>query len=311
MDKLLYLVLLIISIIIGVSASDWVLFWVSIEFCLFFFILFNYQSKVLSVSEPCMKYFMVQSVASIFMFISGLMLFYLESDLFLWLGMFIMSCIMKLGLFPFHFWVIPINNNMSYLNMSLLFGPMKILPLIVLEKVINNYMMNSSFSIMIICLIVISSMVTGSILGLNCSKVRSMVSASSISHSGWFLLGILVGSLWLYFVVYILTLFQFLYFLHMDYLLMSFMMCLSLSGLPPFMVFLGKVMVLSKLVLSSTMILTFIIAILSAVISLFFYLKFSYFFYLNNKKMNFSFDLKLKLITIMNLFSSIIILFMI
>nr|QLY89838.1 NADH dehydrogenase subunit 2 [Bathyomphalus contortus] len=271
---LMFLFMVLISPLIGLSSSDWVISWLGMEVGMFGLIpllMLKSGSK-----EPVMKYFLIQSLSSALILIAGILLF---SHIFNFSLLFILGMSMKLGFFPGHFWVISVIENLSWFSNMMVLGPVKIAPFGFLSLIENTnmFLILSSLSIF-----------AGAILGLNQSNIRGMLGASSISHSGWMILAMIYGFLWMYMVIYMMILmFTFISLNNFEFLTSS--MCLiSMSGLPPFMMFLAKMKVFFYLSFNLEYI-VFSILIVSSVISLFYYLKFFYYYSLISKNSKFLF----------------------
>nr|QWE50985.1 NADH dehydrogenase subunit 2 [Planorbella pilsbryi] len=276
-SNLLFLFLIFFSPLISMSASDWVLSWIGMELGmigLFPLLLLSLSS---SSKESMMKYFLVQSLASAIMFISGIVYFHFFELFSICVYFFMMSLSLKLGFFPGHFWVSNVVNSLSWISNLLILGPLKIAPFGFLSFLV----LNSDGSVYLLLMLGSLSALIGSFLGNNQTSIRSMLGSSSISHSGWMCVSMCFGYLWGYLFSYLLILsLLFLSLFSLDYFSSSIMM-LSLSGLPPFLMFVMKMKVLLYSFLSLEY-LVFVILILSSVISLNFYLKFFYSFILMN-----------------------------
>lgn len=130
--------------------------------------------------------------------------------------------------------------------------------------------------------------IVGAIIGLNQTKIAPILGASSITHRGWVAVGGVCGRFWVYFIIYCLSLGLLFLFLSEDLEFSCAIIVLSLSGLPPFVMFLGKWRVL-KAALGLSSFWWFIgLPLFGSIMSLFFYLKFFYSFYLeSNDTLNF------------------------
>nr|AQU71823.1 NADH dehydrogenase subunit 2 [Planorbella duryi] len=274
-SNMLFLFLIFFSPVISLSASDWIISWIGMELGIVGLFPLMLFSATTSSKESMLKYFLVQSMASLFLLISGIVYFNFCSQMNLSLYLFLFSLSLKLGFFPGHFWVPSVVSYLSWVSNLLILGPVKIAPFGFLSFMLIN---NSS----IVCLILILgslSALLGAVLGNNQTMVRGMLGSSSISHSGWMCVSACFGCLWGYLFSYIITLcFLFLALYSFDYFSISVLM-LSLTGLPPFIMFLMKMKVLffSFVTLEYCV---FSILILSSIISLNFYLKFFYYFIL-------------------------------
>nr|QYJ56692.1 NADH dehydrogenase subunit 2 [Bulinus globosus] len=266
-SSILFLLLIVLSPIISLSSSDWLIAWAGMEIGMIgvFPLLLNNTS---SSKEATMKYFMIQSLASSVILIGGMLFF--SFLVYKSLFVFCLGLSLKIGFFPGQFWIPSLMNSLTWKSNFLVLGPLKIAPLGLLSlTMVNNSMVN------LILFLGGMSAVTGSIMGLNQTKVRGMLGSSSIAHTGWAMVSMVYGFLWGYFISYMVILLFTLYSLYNLDSFVSSMNLLSMSGLPPFLMFVAKFKVVYFLILSSKFCLLFFL-ILSSVISLTFYLKFSY-----------------------------------
>lgn len=195
------------------------------------------------------------------------------------------SLLLKMGAAPFHFWFPEIIEGISWINSLVLITWQKIAPIILLSYTIK-------YSNYIIIIIIISTLV-GSLGGLNQTRLRKIIAYSSINHLGWILRSFLYRNiLWIiYFfiysfisitLIYIFNSFKIFYlkqiysFINKN-LLIKFRLILnllSLGGLPPFLGFLPKWLIIQYLRNNYIFLLFFIIII--TLITLFFYLRIAY-----------------------------------
>nr|QLY89850.1 NADH dehydrogenase subunit 2 [Gyraulus laevis] len=262
-SNLLFIFLVILSPVISLSSSDWVISWMGMEIGMFSVIPLLLSKS--SSNEPVMKYFLIQSLGSALILISGISLVYHMYE-YLYIVLFTLGMSMKLGFFPGHFWVVSIIENLSWFSCMLILGPLKIAPFGIMSMFSDK-----SFLVMF----ALFTIFIGAILGFNQSNVRGMLAASSITHSGWMILAMSFGFLWLYMLTYMIVLLYTLMSLNSHEFQTTSVCLLSMSGLPPFILFLVKMKVFYYLV-SNLEYLLFTILIVSSVISLFYYLKFFY-----------------------------------
>lgn len=177
----------------------------------------------------------------------------------------------------------------------------KIAPLILISYLnIKNFLF----------IFIILSAIIGSIGGLNQTSVKKIIAFSSINHLGWILASILSSdSLWLtYFLFYSflsssVVLFFYLFQINHINQLFSiffspkelkftlFLNFLSLGGLPPFLGFLPKWLVINFLVIKNQIFLILVLVIF-ALVTLFFYLRICYTtFILNFDKTNWNYHI--------------------
>lgn len=265
--------------IISIRATNWLFFWVGIEMGVLRLLPIIYNHGTLLVSESSIKYFLVQSVARILIFFGGVMIFILLTFGWLSEGFIFISLLLKMGLFPLHFWVIPVLRGLWYPQIGLILILLKVPPLALI-----NYIRFNDIITIIFYLAAVFSMWGGGLLGNNLSNIRGIISASSIAHTGWLIISVYVGKIWCYYLVYSFVLILTLRFIWINNYLIRGLLVLSLRGLPPFIIFSIKYLVVWGLVIDGFSVLSLLVVVLSAVVSLNFYLKSRYSFILNKKK---------------------------
>nr|WRW10876.1 NADH dehydrogenase subunit 2 [Melampus sincaporensis] len=279
--SLLFTSMLVFGPVLSLSSSSWVFCWAGMEIGLLGLIPLLLSGKMASNKEAALKYFCLQALASVFLFISGMYLFSSLHVGNISTMTMLLALSLKLGLFPGHFWVPSVSLGVDWISCFLVLGPLKLPPFGFLAAISSLSLMASS---MILILGGLSALM-GALIGLNQSKVRGMLGASSIAHTGWASIGAVSGAMWFYIVVYLGVLFVTLGLLWMNQTGMSGMFILSMSGLPPFIMFPAKLSVLSGLVAANTQSFIFLmLPLLGAIISLVFYLKFFYSFTLSESR---------------------------
>lgn len=287
--KLLFFLTLIRRTIIVVSSNSWLGAWIGLEINLLSFIPLIINTNNLISTEASLKYFLTQALASsILLFailismisINLISQFNFNQD---YSSIIINSALLlKTGAAPFHFWFPEVIEGLSWLNNLILITWQKIAPLILI-----SYCFNLNF----ISVVIILSIIIGSLRGLNQTSLRKIIAFSSINHLGWLIAAILVNeNLWfIYFCLYsflsltIIFIFNMLQIFHINqafslkinYPLLKFCLFtsfLSLGGLPPFLGFLPKWLVIQALVRTNQIFLVTIIVCLT-LITLFFYLR--------------------------------------
>lgn len=201
----------------------------------------------------------------------------------------------KIGAAPFHFWFPGVIEGLDWINCLILITWQKIAPFIILSYKINISIFITIIIILCVCV--------GSIGGLNQISLRKLIAYSSISHLGWIISAILIRiNYWiLYFSIYVLlniavtyifnnqSIFHLpqTYYNNSDVLVKFsiFIRILSLGGLPPFLGFLPKWIVIQNIVESNYILLTLIIVI-TTLITLYFYLRviFGAFIFINQDR---------------------------
>nr|YP_009729782.1 NADH dehydrogenase subunit 2 [Leptalina unicolor]QHW07573.1 NADH dehydrogenase subunit 2 [Leptalina unicolor] len=286
-NKMFFFFILIFSTMISISSNSWMGCWIGLEINLLSFIPLINNSNNLLMSEASLKYFLIQSIASInFLFSILLKLILLKNfEINILISILMNSSMMtKMGSAPFHFWFPNIIEGMSWLNCFILMTWQKITPMILL-----SYYFNKNFLMLIMML----NTIIGAIGGINQISLRKLMSFSSINNLGWMMSSILISeNLWiLYFsmysflisimciMFYILNMYfinqLFIYNMNFFMKFMIFMNFLSLGGLPPFLGFFPKWMIINFMIMNKIYIIAFIFMMMS-LITLFFYIRIIY-----------------------------------
>nr|YP_010443245.1 NADH dehydrogenase subunit 2 [Brunia dorsalis]QHD26857.1 NADH dehydrogenase subunit 2 [Manulea ussurica]UTE83764.1 NADH dehydrogenase subunit 2 [Brunia dorsalis] len=292
-SKMFFFFILIFSTLISISSNSWFGCWIGLEINLLSFIPLISNSNNLLSTEASLKYFLIQSIASINFLFSILLKMILLKNFEMNMMLSIMinsSMLMKMGSAPFHFWFPNIVEGLSWFNNFILMTWQKITPMIIL-----SYYINKNF----ILFNIILNVIIGALGGLNQTSLRKLMAFSSINNLGWMLFSIMISeNLWLfYLLIYsfmISIMFFIFYSMNMFYvnqlfinninslvkinLLINF---LSLGGLPPFIGFFPKWIIINFLIMNNMYMLTFIMIIMSLII-LFFYIRIMYSIFLFN-----------------------------
>nr|YP_009327152.1 NADH dehydrogenase subunit 2 [Orthetrum chrysis]ANX09976.1 NADH dehydrogenase subunit 2 [Orthetrum chrysis] len=243
--------------IISISSSSWLGMWMGLEMNLLSFVPLINKNGNPYETESAMKYFLVQAMASIMFLIAILISELMDFSMNSYSPYLISSALlMKMGAAPFHFWFPGVMEGISWMNCFILMTWQKIAPFILISyKLMNN----------LLIMVIFMSTLIGSMGGLNQNSTRKIMAYSSIGHLGWMISALLISNeLWMiYFIIYsllnsaVLYLFykQSLYQLSQAYFvknnpLTKFSMMismLSLGGLPPFLGFLPKWLVIQGL----------------------------------------------------------------
>nr|QTZ20367.1 NADH dehydrogenase subunit 2 [Spodoptera ochrea] len=315
-NKMFFLFILFFSTLISISSNSWFGCWIGLEINLLSFIPLISNSNNLFSTEASLKYFLTQSIASLnFLFtilIKLMLMKNFEMNNFLTIMM-NSSMLMKMGSVPFHFWFPNIIEGLSWFNSFILMTWQKITPLILMSYYMNNYF---------IYIIITLNIIIGAVGGLNQTSLRKLMAFSSINNLGWMIMSILISeTLWIFYFVmysfmisimcfffYILNMYFInqLFFNNMNFLIKINILInfLSLGGLPPFIGFFPKWIIINFLINNNMYLMTFIFVMMS-LIMLFFYIRISYsaimFNYVKNKW--FKIYIKNKYFLIINFFS--------
>nr|AYU71320.1 NADH dehydrogenase subunit 2 [Scirtes sp. 2 ACP-2013] len=286
MYKALSFSILMISTLISISSSSWMGAWMGLEINLISFIPLISNSKNVFSSESSMKYFIVQALASSALLFSILSLMNInESSTIKPLILMILNSaiLMKMGAAPFHFWFPEIMNKINWSQSMILLTWQKLAPM----SLISYSIKMSNFMITIILL----SALIGSIIGLNQTSLLKIMAYSSINHMSWMLSSMIIKEMiWMiYFITYSILSISLImimknlnvFFLNQLFISLnnnpltkfSFIInFLSLGGLPPFLGFFPKWMIIQNLIMENLYILSLLL-IMFTLISLFFYLR--------------------------------------
>nr|YP_010610669.1 NADH dehydrogenase subunit 2 [Cirrothauma magna]WAP91437.1 NADH dehydrogenase subunit 2 [Cirrothauma magna] len=287
----LFINMMILGTIMSLSSNHWLMMWMGLELNLMGILpLMNINGKSFEI-ESSMKYFIIQSLSSSMLIISSIMLYFNSTS---WYSMFnnsifsstlMIALLIKLGSIPFHMWLPSMTKQMSWMMLFLILTWQKLAPLFMLSFMNYNYNM-VLFSAILSCIM-------GSIQAMNQTSMQLIMTYSSISHLGWMLSIVMINNMMMlmYLLIYTITIMPlFHYFnyksgyktfnltqqnknMNKDFIIFI-PLILSLGGLPPFIGFMSKVMVLLTLINMKIVIMPTIM-FSSTLFSLYFYLNLS------------------------------------
>nr|AYW52194.1 NADH dehydrogenase subunit 2 [Galerucinae sp. 5 ACP-2013] len=279
---------LMIGTLVAISAYSWFNMWIGLEINLLSMIPLMKSHTNKFPAEATLKYFITQALASSMILFALIMM--LNSSEFIsmqfeqsYILILNSALLTKLGAAPFHAWFPEVMEGLNWLNSLILLTWQKLAPMIL---IMYNFKMSIFFSIIII----FSSMI-GGILGFNQISTRKIMAYSSINHIAWMLASMMnFKMIWFsYFIIYssisinIVMIFYMLNIYNLNQLFLTLnssklmkmffiMNFLSLGGLPPFLGFLPKWLVMSNLVNNNFYSLSFILIIFT-LMTLFFYIR--------------------------------------
>nr|ATZ69785.1 NADH dehydrogenase subunit 2 [Conus pulcher]ATZ69798.1 NADH dehydrogenase subunit 2 [Conus byssinus] len=307
---LMFLSVMGFGTMLSLSSVHWLGIWAGLEMNLIGFLPMLIYQKKISESESAVKYFIIQALGSSLLIFGSLLSF---STSFSWdmisegmsgtLGLCaLMSGLsVKLGVFPFHYWVPSVMAGLSWISCMLLATWQKLAPLFLLLSLCELSEMKEL--LVLFCVMSGGSALVGGMGGLNQTQIRALLAYSSIGHLGWMTFAMLHGE-WcmkLYLFVYLsitASLFVSLWLKDSSamkdvsslkhfkiYHLVIMLLLLSLSGLPPLLGFVSKWLVVF---MGSSGPFSFILflLILGSLMSLFYYLSLFFSFFLNFFKNN-------------------------
>nr|UPL65325.1 NADH dehydrogenase subunit 2 [Pachyphlegyas modiglianii] len=311
---LLYLLGLIMGTLLTISSNNWLSMWMGLELNLMSFIPLMSTSKNTKSSQAMIIYFITQGIGSVFILFSITLMKFSTQSIFIELIklMMVSSLLLKMGASPFHFWLPEMMSKLNWIKCMILITWQKLAPLSILNNINNNFIYIS----------ILLSTFIGSMGGLNQTSLRKIMAYSSINHTSWLMTYMMISSLWYnYWLIYTIIIVMLLWIFnsfnsyHINQLYIFNMtilekyalsvLLLSVGGMPPFMGFLPKLMVINDMI-NTKMFPLLLFMMLMSLITMFYYLRMIYSIiminYMSNKWNLFIYNKKmLKLIIMVNL----------
>nr|AXA45354.1 NADH dehydrogenase subunit 2 [Toxicochlespira sp. MNHN IM 2013-9841] len=304
----MFLLMMGIGTIFSVSSVHWLGIWAGLEINMIGFVPILIYQKSVSETESAVKYFIMQALGSGLLVFSSLITFSTSFtwDLYSSLGfknmsmmILVISLLVKMGMFPFHYWLPSVMAGLPWFSCLLLATWQKLAPLFLLLCLTE---LNILYSLVILlALIGVGSSLIGGIGGVNQTQIRALLAYSSIAHLGWMMFALLHGEwglksyLGLYITVSI-CLFMTLWYsdsklmkniggskISNSYQMVVMLFFLSLAGLPPLLGFIPKWSVI-MMGTNSTWISLILLLILGSLLSLFYYLSLFFSLFLSSFK---------------------------
>nr|WDE20739.1 NADH dehydrogenase subunit 2 [Callimerus inbasalis] len=288
--KLLFFIFMIIGTLISISSYSWFGMWMGLEINMISIMpLFSNTNNMYS-SEASIKYFLTQTLASMIILFSIIMLsittFIFNKSETIFSIMMNSALLTKMGAAPFHFWFPEVIEGLNWNNSLILLTWQKIAPMILMMY--NSKISMFFFSIILFCMII------SSILGFNQISLRKILAFSSINHIGWMISALLNSKIiwFLYFLIYTIITINIIYIFKkfkmffINQLIMIFnsnpllktffiLNFFSLGGIPPFLGFFPKWIIINSLTLNSQYLLSFIMIIFT-LLTFYFYMRMTF-----------------------------------
>ena len=280
---LLFFSTLLTGTVLSISSTSWFGAWLGVELNLRSFIPLSTTKLCPFLSEAAIKYFLVQALASTILIISRSLYIYTPDFSY---SLILISLIIKLGAAPVHFWFPQVIEGLSWPQAFILLTIQKVSPIFLI-----SYLTFTPELTLMITFIALLSSVVGALGGLNVIKLRKLLAFSSINHISWILIAISLNDIiWLmYFLFYSFTSGAVVILLHSTHTysisnilnqnnktaILSLLIpinLLSLGGLPPFLGFIPKWIII-QLFSSKIIIFTLLVLLISSLITLYFYLR--------------------------------------
>nr|AAP84533.1 NADH dehydrogenase subunit 2 [Sceloporus olivaceus] len=281
--------------IITASSHHWFMAWIGLEMNTLAIIPMISKQHHPRATEAATKYFLTQAAASAMILFSSTMTAWLTGTWDIMNSpsptanmLLTMALAMKLGLAPVHFWLPEVLQGSTLKTAMIITTWQKLAPMALIYQTSNNL---SSAALLALGVI---SAVLGGWAGLNQTQTRKIMAYSSITHLGWMaaITTVLPSILLLSLMIYLLmttTMFYTLILINSknikdlvtswtsspSIITITMLILLSLGGLPPLTGFMPKWLILEELTTQNLTVVATIMA-LSALLSLFFYLRLAY-----------------------------------
>nr|YP_009741696.1 NADH dehydrogenase subunit 2 [Ocinebrellus inornatus]YP_010399740.1 NADH dehydrogenase subunit 2 [Ceratostoma fournieri]QID76367.1 NADH dehydrogenase subunit 2 [Ocinebrellus inornatus]UQM88344.1 NADH dehydrogenase subunit 2 [Ceratostoma fournieri]UUL98754.1 NADH dehydrogenase subunit 2 [Ocinebrellus inornatus] len=294
--------------LLSISSIHWLSIWAGLEINLIGFLPMLVYQKSVSESESAVKYFIAQALGSSFLIFGSLLMFNISFtwDLYTLMSLktfgflvMVSGLCVKLGLFPFHYWLPSVMAGLPWVTCLLLGTWQKIAPLFLMLCLVE---MNHSYMlILILCIISAGSSLIGGFGGMNQTQIRALLAYSSIGHLGWMTFALLHSEWAMKFYLGVYIVISICMFLslwkqesgnmkNIDGLKYSksmqmniMLLLLSLGGLPPLLGFISKWLVV-LVGTSNALLWTLSLLILGSLMSLFYYLSLFFSVFLSSIK---------------------------
>nr|YP_010937770.1 NADH dehydrogenase subunit 2 [Ossuaria sichuanensis]WKW96217.1 NADH dehydrogenase subunit 2 [Ossuaria sichuanensis] len=276
-SNMFFLTFMIIGVMMCLCSNNWLFIWCGLELSLIAFLPLISGNLIIS-SESSIKYFLIQSVSSSIFILALMMMleFMVMSNLLM-----MVSMLIKMGVAPFHLWVLSVVEGLNMISMVSMLTWLKIAPMMIISLI------NLSIS-----LIILLTLVTGSLMGLNQNSLKKLIAYSSIFNMGLLLCTVKNNTIWIYLLFTYSSLIFLLGFniikMNMNYInqliilesnfffkMNLFLILLSLGGVPPLMGFTIKLLVIEFL-MENLFLINLIMIIISSLLVMFFYMRIMY-----------------------------------
>nr|YP_009469866.1 NADH dehydrogenase subunit 2 [Matsumurasca onukii]AVF91589.1 NADH dehydrogenase subunit 2 [Matsumurasca onukii] len=267
--------LMLIGLFLSISSNNWILIWCGLELVLICFVPMMLGLNF-SSSECCLKYFIVQAVSSSILMLSVMMML-MDLD-FYYEVIFNISLMIKMGVAPFHGWVLNVVEGLKFNFILIMLTILKLPPLYILSY-ISLYLFPFIFMGLLI----------GSVMGLNQNSLRKVLAYSSIFNMSFILSCLFFNYVWMFYLMfYSFILFMMVYSLiifNLNYInqfvfnnfsifnkFTLFINLLSMGGMPPLLGFLIKLFILELMLFMNFYFISFAMILMSLLI-MFFYIR--------------------------------------
>nr|WNH20907.1 NADH dehydrogenase subunit 2 [Gnatholepis cauerensis] len=285
---------LVMGTTITVSSSHWLLAWMGLEINTLAIIPLMAQTHHPRATEAATKYFLTQATAAATLLFASITNAWLTGQWDIKLmthpiptTMIVLALALKIGLAPLHTWLPEVLQGLDLITGLIMSTWQKLAPFSLLLQI-------PAYNQDLLILMGLASTLIGGWGGLNQTQLRKILAYSSIAHLGWMLIiiqfspSLTLLALMTYLVMTTSTflIFNFNNSKNINTLATSWakaplittmapLLLLSLGGLPPMTGFLPKWLILQELT-KQQLPMTAVLAALTALLSLYFYLRLSY-----------------------------------
>nr|AXS65280.1 NADH dehydrogenase subunit 2 [Histeroidea sp. 1 KM-2017] len=273
--KLLFFSTLLTGSMVSLSANSWIGVWMGLEINLLSMIPLMKSKTNMMSTEAAIKYFITQALASTLLLLTAILMMKIINKTISLNYMIQLSMLMKMGSAPFHFWFPEVINGMTWMNSLIILTWQKIAPMMIImyTNMSNNF----------IYTIIIWNSLISAILGLNQTSLRKIMAYSSMNHIAWMLASMMISeTMWkFYFTIYCLISINIIVsFILMNSFTLSQTMTsnmnkmnkimlminfMSLGGLPPFLGFFPKWLVIQALTNSNNLLINVVLICLTMI----------------------------------------------
>nr|YP_010596292.1 NADH dehydrogenase subunit 2 [Terrapene carolina]WAJ60743.1 NADH dehydrogenase subunit 2 [Terrapene carolina] len=287
---------LIMGPLLTMSSNHWIMAWTGLEISTLAIIPLIAKQHHPRAIEAAIKYFLTQATASTLILFSSTMNAWTLGQWDITQMSNNIPCIIlttalaiKLGLAPFHFWLPEVLQGTTTMTALILTTWQKLAPLSLLT------MTAQSLNTPLMLTLGLMSTLIGGWYGLNQTQLRKIMASSSIAHLGWMATILTLSPKLMLLTFYTYTIMTSTTFLMIKTLktnmisvimtswtklptlnTMMMLTLMSLAGLPPLTGFMPKWLILQELTKQHMLIIAIMMALMS-LLSLFFYLRISYY----------------------------------
>nr|URX52642.1 NADH dehydrogenase subunit 2 [Neotermes luykxi] len=287
--KILLSTTLVGGVLISISSNSWLGAWMGLEINLMSFIPLMSSHDNIYTAEASLKYFIVQALASstlLFLVVMKALLnqgFAAGSEIHEYVIM--TPLLLSMGAAPMHWWFPSVMEGLDWTNCLLLMTIQKAAPMM-----LSHYLIKPSI---VVLTIIMASVIIGAVGGMNQTSLRKILTYSSINHTGWMLAALLGGSnAWTtYFLMYSLlttTVIMVTKSFNISFIIQTMMVkskpaikmilfssLLSLGGLPPFIGFMPKWVVIQVMTMNDLSPIM-VMMVMMSLVTLYYYLRICY-----------------------------------